>query len=146
MNCTSVICSLLMLVDLYSYPAIIIDEDQHNFRRVNRILSSGREIQRASHPEREAAKEEGFDGREIATIVDGSQVDHILSQFYIYSNNGLINPRPFCARTRQPAQHPTQLHIVSMVVIVVHLLCSTCRLSMTRGRLSASRFSLLGSS
>ena len=89
MNCTSVIFSLLMLVDLfsmhfYAYPAIIIDEDQHNFRRVNRILSSGREIQRASHPEREAAEEEGFNGREIATIVDGSQVDHVLSQFYIY--------------------------------------------------------------
>ena len=86
MNCTSVICLLFMLVDLfsmhfYSYPAIIIDEDQHNFWSVNRILSSGREIQRASHPEREAAEKEGFDGREIDTIVDGSQVDHVLSQF-----------------------------------------------------------------
>ena len=55
----------------------LIDEDQHNFRCVNRILSSGREIQRASYPEREAAEKEGFDGREIDTIVDGSQVDHV---------------------------------------------------------------------
>ena len=58
----------LFSMHFYSYPAIIIDEDQHNFWSVNRILSSGREIQRASHPEREAAEKEGFDGREIATI------------------------------------------------------------------------------
>ncbi len=42
------------------------NEGQHNFWSVDRILWSDREIQRASHPEREAVEEEGVDDSQMS--------------------------------------------------------------------------------